>query len=119
MVLFLLIGASYGLYFYLQKNIEQEIKSSMLTNHEARQNDLAIDISQGIQSDMKMILASLNGLAYSKSLQEGQLTGNQTKILMQNTYDQLNNTIDRLFLLDSEGIIKSNIVPKGENKFIG
>ncbi len=118
-ILFLLIGTSYGFYFYLQKNNEQIAKSSLLTNQEARENDIAIDISQGIQSDMKMILASLNGLAYSKYLQEGQLAGNNTKILLQNTYDQINSTIDSLFLLDREGIIKSNIVPKGENEFIG
>jgi hypothetical protein len=54
-------------------------------------------------------------------LQRGQLANNNTRTLLEEAYHQITafTPVDRLFILDKDNIVKINIVPKGENTFVG
>ena len=119
--IFLIIGVSYGLFFYLQKGTEDGIRNSLFEQQEQRQLDSTKAISQHISSDLDSIMARLQGLANSIYLQQGELSDNKTRTLMEEIYLQLNatHTVDRLFLLNKNDISTIALVPKGEKTFIG
>ncbi len=118
---FLIIGLSYGLFFYLQKGTEDGIRNSLFEQQEQRQLDSTKAISQHIGSDLDSVMARLQGLANSIYLQQGELSDNKTRTLMEEIYLQLNatHTVDRLFLLNKNDISTIALVPKGEKTFIG
>ena len=55
-------------------------------------------LSQRISSDLTFMMARLQGLADSSYLQQGDLSSERTKNLLQETYFQINNitAVDRL-----------------------
>ena len=117
----LIIGISYGLFFYFQNNTENNIRNSLFNQQKQRQIDSAEALSNHISSDLDSIMARLQMLANSAILQQGQLSGNETTKLLQEVYRQLNSItkVDRLFILNKDNIATINIIPKGENPFIG
>ncbi|MDQ3853437.1 MAG: hypothetical protein M3299_11440, partial [Thermoproteota archaeon] len=52
-------------------------------------------------------------------LQNGDLSGNETENLLKDTYAEVSSIGDRLFVIDNKNIVRLNIVPQGENPFIG
>jgi len=119
MVLFMLFGSTYIIYFLLQQNTEKEVKESLLFEQEQDQKQAVRFIALNTESDLKMIKATLSGLANSETVQTEPLTSNSTENLMQQSYEQINSIVDRLFLINKTGIIVVNIVPPGEDKFLG
>ena len=61
----------------------------------------------------------LDGLANSLYLQDGHLYGNETKLLIEQKYDQYNYTINRLFILDKNDVVTISLAPKGSETFLG
>lgn len=118
LTLFVLFGSTYFIYFILQQNTELEIKQSLLSEQTQDQAQAVKFIAQNTESDMKLIIATLNGLANSEVVQKS-LTSNQTLQSMYQSYEEINSIVDRLFLLDKTGIILANMVPEGEDKFLG
>jgi len=116
-----LIVISYGLFFYLQNNTESNIRNSLFEQQKQRQIGSALALSQHIGSDLDSIMARVQALANTVYLQQGNLSSNTTKKLMERMYNQMNNItkVDRLFILDENNIARSSIVPKGEEGFIG
>jgi signal transduction histidine kinase len=116
-----LIVISYGLFFYLQNNTESNIRNSLFEQQKQRQIGSALALSQHIGSDLDSIMARVQALANTVYLQQGNLSSNITKKLMERMYNQMNNItkVDRLFILDENNIARSSIVPKGEEGFIG
>ena len=117
----LIIIVSYGLFFYLQTATENDIKNSLIEQQRQRQIESSKAISQNIGSDLDSIMARLQMLAISEDLQQGQLSDNNTRILLEEVYSQVTaiTPVDRLFILDKDNIVRMNIVPKGENTFVG
>jgi signal transduction histidine kinase len=117
----LIIIISYGLFFYLQTATENDIKNSLIEQQRQRQIESSKAISQNIGSDLDSIMARLQMLAISEDLQQGQLSDNNTRILLEEVYSQVTaiTPVDRLFILDKDNIVRMNIVPKGENTFVG
>jgi hypothetical protein len=76
-------------------------------------------IANNIRSDSQLALSHLRGLANSLCLQNGDLSGNATENLLKDTYNEVNGIGDRLFVIDNKNIVRLNIVPQGENPFIG
>ena len=103
----LIIAVSYGLFFYLQKGTEDSIRNRLFEQQEQRQLDSTRAISQHISSDLDSVMARLQGLANSIYLQQGELSDNKTKTLMEEIYHQVNatHTVDRLFLLNKNKLI--------------
>ena len=117
----LIIGISYGLFFYFQNNTENNIRNSLFNQQKQRQIDATEALSRHISSDLDSIMARLQMLANSAVLQEGELSGNETTELLQEVYNQINSITptDRLFILNKDNIATINIIPKGEKSFVG
>jgi hypothetical protein len=65
-------------------------------------------------------MARLQGLAGSSSLQQADLSSDNTRKLLHEMYLQINNitTADRLFILNKNDIVMINLVPKGQKTFV-
>ena len=117
----LIIGISYGLFFYFQNNTENNIRNSLFYQQKQRQIDATEALSHHISSDLDSIMARLQMLANSAVSQEGKLSGNETTKLLQEVYNQINSIspADRLFILNKDNIATINIIPEGEKSFVG
>jgi signal transduction histidine kinase len=117
----LIIGISYGLFFYFQNNTENNIRNSLFYQQKQRQIDATEALSHHISSDLDSIMARLQMLANSAVSQEGKLSGNETTKLLQEVYNQINSITpaDRLFILNKDNIATINIIPEGEKSFVG
>src|SRR6476620_1943108 len=116
-----IISVSFILFFYLQYQTEQSIKDNILTQQIQNQNDITRSLSQHIQSDLNLIMAKLQGLAFSTYIQQGNFQSNDTKNFIQIYYQEINSTspVDRIFLLDAKGENKVDMVPKGQLSYLG
>jgi signal transduction histidine kinase len=117
----IIISISFILFFYFQQQTEQSIRDNILEQQIQNQKDNSKSLAQHMESDLNLIMARLQGLAYSIFLQSGDFESNGTKNFMQNYYRQINSTspVDSLFIIDSKGILKTNIVPKNFPSFVG
>jgi hypothetical protein len=96
----LIIAISYGLFFYLQNNTENNIRNSLFEQQRERQIESTEALSRHIGSDLDLIMSKLEPLANSDTLQQGNLAGNITREALEKIYDQINSStpIDRLFI---------------------
>ncbi len=115
----LIVVISYALFFYLQNITENNIKNRLFDQQKQKQLDSTKAISQHISSDLDSVMARLQGLANSVYLQNGLVSDNKTKRLMEDNYQQINSIVDRLFILDKNNIVKINLVPMGQKNFLG
>jgi signal transduction histidine kinase len=115
----LIVIISYGLFFYLQSSTETNIKTNLFDEQKQRQTDSTRAVSQHASSDLKLVLTSLKNLANYGYIQQGELTNDKARSLLQETYLQINSILDRLFIVDKNGIVMVNMVPKGETTFVG
>ena len=115
----LIITISYGLFFYLQDTNEKRIRNDLVTQQRERQIDLTRTLSQHIGSDLTLISSRLEGLSNSMYLQQGDLTSNKTKGLIESNFLESDNIIDRLLTVNKENVITIDIGPTGERTFAG
>lgn len=115
----IIIVISYSLFFYLQNITENNIKIRLFDQQKQRQLESTKAISQHVSSDLDSVMARLQGLSNSVYLQNGQVSDNKTKKLIEEAYLQVNSIVDRLFILDKNNIVKINLVPTGQKNFIG
>ena len=108
---------SYGLFFYLQYIIEKDTKDRLVGQQIQQQIKSTNEVSRHISSDLDSIAAVLHGLSNSVYLQQGDLSSDKTKKLMEETYSHINNitVVDRLFILDKNNMATLFLVPKGQN----
>ena len=100
----LIVVISYGGFFYLQGDTENKIENSLFEQQKERQIQITKAISQHISSDLDSIMIRLKVLGDSVSGQQGELSSNNTKRIMNDTYFQINKigSADRLFILDKD-----------------
>jgi hypothetical protein len=115
----LIVVTSYALFSYLQYTTENNIKNRLFDQQKQSQFESTKALSEHISSDLGSVMARLPGLANSAYLQNGQVSDNKTKRLMEESYHQINSTADRLFILDKNNVLKINMVPDGQKSFIG
>ena len=117
----LIIAVSYGLFFYLQNNTENNIRNSLFEQQKQRQIESTKALSNHIASDLDLIMSKLELLANSGTLQQGNLVGNKTTEELEKTYQQINSKtpLDRLFILDKNNIVKSSIAANDLPRFVG
>jgi signal transduction histidine kinase len=117
----LIIAVSYGLFFYLQSNTENNIRNSLFEQQKQRQIESTKALSNHIASDLDLIMSKLELLANSGTLQQGNLVGNKTTEELEKTYQQINSKtpLDRLFILDKNNIVKSSIAANDLPRFVG
>ena len=61
----IIISISFILFFYFQQQTEQSIKDNIFAQQIQNQKDATRSLAQHIQSDLNLIMAKLQGLAYS------------------------------------------------------
>ena len=117
----IIISISFTLFFYFQQQSENSIKNTIFEQQKKNQMDTTKAISENIKSNLILIMASLQGLADSKYLQQGDFLSNNTRSFLENRYHEINEItpVDRLFILDKNGIARMNVVSKGELTYIG
>ena len=117
----IIISISFLLFFYFQQKTEQSIKDNILAQQIQNQKDLGISLAQHIQSDFNLIMAKLEGLSHSTYIQSGDFQSNDTRNFLQNYYRVINSSspVDRLFILDANGVNKVDMIPKGQHSFVG
>jgi signal transduction histidine kinase len=115
-----IIISSFSLFFYQQNITEQNIKDSIFNQYKNRQIESTQIISERIESDLKLIMSLLQGIADSVPLQQGELYGDRIQKLMNEKFDRINNItkVDGLFVADEDNIITYNIVSEGKRSFV-
>jgi hypothetical protein len=114
-----IISISYGLFFYFQDVTERNVKNNLFAQQRDRQIEATRTLSQHIGSDLGLVEARLESLSNSIYLQQGDLTSNKTKALMQDNFLKINSIIDHLFVVNKNNIITIDIAPKGAKTFAG
>jgi hypothetical protein len=112
----LIISISYGLFFYFQDITERNVKSNLFAQQRDRQIITTRDVSQHIASDLSLVTARLDGLSNSIHLQQGDLTNNKTKELMQDNFLNIDRIVDHLFVVNKKTI---DIAARGATTFVG
>jgi len=119
----IIITISYGLFFYLQDNIENNLGNQLFEQQEKLQIESTLALSRHIGSDLDSIMARLQMLANSDLLQQGDFSSNKTVDLLEKTYTQISTVtpISRLLLLNADNIATINIIsPEGlRETFVG
>jgi signal transduction histidine kinase len=117
----LIIIISFSLFFYFQQETEHQIRNGIFEQYKKNQEENTRALAQHIQSDLGSIEARLQGLAYSRIIQEVELTSQDTRSIMAEYYQQISSItpIDRLFVLDKNGVSKMGIAPEGKPVYTG
>ena len=117
----LIIAVSYGLFFYLQNNTENNIRNSLFQQQRERQVEFTQTLSRHIGSDLDLIMSKLELLASSDTLQQGNLVGNETTEVLEKIYHQINSItpLDRLFILDKNNVVASSIAAGDLPRYVG
>jgi hypothetical protein len=117
----LIIAVSYGLFFYLQNNTENNIRNSLFQQQKERQVEFAQTLSRHIGSDLDLIMSKLELLAGSDTLQQGNLVGNETTEVLEKIYHQINSItpLDRLFILNKNNVVASSIAAGDLPRYVG
>ncbi|MDQ3909514.1 MAG: cache domain-containing protein [Thermoproteota archaeon] len=113
------IVCSNVLLFLIQNAIEGELRMTTFERQRELQLQSTKEIAQHIGSDVTLVLSMLNGLANSLYLQQGELGSEGTTSLLEETYANSNLTIDRLFILDSNGTMVASLASKPSEFFLG
>ena len=95
----LIISISYGLFFYFQDSTERIVKNNLFAQQRDRQIIATRDLSQHIASDLSLVTARLDGLSNSIYLEQGDLSSNETKKLMQDNFLKIHRVQQIIFLL--------------------
>lgn len=105
---------SNGLLFYLQNSIEDDLKKGVFDQQKQLQIQSTKEIAQHVQSDVRLVMSMLYGLANSGEVQSGNLGDDKTRKLLQDTFDAYNLTIDRLFILDKNDSLVASVTHSAE-----
>jgi hypothetical protein len=116
-IMFIII-LSNGLLFYFQNLTENEIRNNLFEQEKERQIQATREITQHVGSDISLVMGMLDGLGNSIYLQQGQLSSDNARKLLQEKYVQFNNTIDRLFILNKDNIMTLSLAPTGSDTFL-
>jgi signal transduction histidine kinase len=101
----LIIISSYVLFFYFQREIQEQVKLQLFKDQAERQLGSTQQIAAHMGSDLTLVLSILDGISNSKYLQEGQFYGQEIRQLATEKYAQMSETVDRLFILNNEDIV--------------
>ena len=113
----LILSLSFGLFIYYQ-NIAESIRYNFIEEEKKRQFESTKTVSNHIESDLNRVIAMLDGLANSKYLQEENLTGNELEALLKEKYDDYHGIINRLFVIDKDGVVRTSFAPKGSETIL-
>ena len=121
----LIIISSYAMFFYFQRQTQEQLNSQLFEEQKERQQGSTQQIANHIGSDLTLILSIIDGVSNSKYLQEGEFYGQEIKQLATEKYAQMSDRVDSLFILNNEDIVvggagnltsgRSTIAPVGND----
>ncbi|CAN5385228.1 hypothetical protein BH18THE2_BH18THE2_36510 [soil metagenome] len=116
-----IVSISYGLFFYLQNNTENNIRNSLFEQQKQQQIHSTESLSRHVGSSFDSIMARLQAVSYSDLLQQGDTSSSKTKRLLQEMHTQIDTItpIDRLLILDNNEIVTVDVTTEGEETFVG
>lgn len=103
----LIIISSYALFFYFQRETQDQLKSQLFDDQKERQLGATQQIADHMGSDLTLFQSILDGISNSKYLQEGQLYDQEIRQLATEKYAQMSESVDSLFILNNEDIVVS------------
>jgi len=115
----LILSLSVGLLIYNQSITEESVRDRFIEEEKERQLESTKSISNHIQSDLNLVIAMLDGLATSKYFQEGDLMGTEPETLLREKYVGYSEIVNRLFVIDKDGIVRMSLAPRGTETFLG
>ena len=115
----LILSLSVGLLIYNQSITEESVRDRFIEEEKERQLESTKSISNHIQSDLNLVITMLDGLATSKYFQEGDLMGPEPEMLLKEKYDDYDGIVNRLFVIDEDGVVRMSIAPRGTETFLG
>jgi HK/GC/Chemotaxis protein-like, sensor domain len=115
----LILCLSFGLYIYYQTITEESIRNRFTEEEKKGQLESTKTISNHIHSDLSLVIAMLDGLANSKYFQEGHLMGDEPERLLKEKYDDYNDIVNRLFVIDKDGLVRMSFAPQGTETLLG
>ncbi len=112
--------SSYGLFFFLQRDNEKNIRESIFEQELERQTNSTRSVSQHIGSDLRLISSMLQDLAGSVYLQNEKFLGYKLNNLVDKKFRQLNSVtrVDSIMITDKDGIINIHKALKGLQTFV-
>ncbi len=115
----LILSLSLGLLIYYQSITEESVRDQLIEEEKDRQLESTKSISNHIGSDLNLVVEMLDGLASSKYLQAGNLTGTESEKLLEEKYVDYRDVISRLFVIDKDGVVRTSLAPQGIETFLG
>ena len=115
----LILSLSVGLLIYNQSITEESVRDRFIEEEKERQLESTKSISNHIQSDLNLVITMLDGLATSKYFQEGDLMGTEPETLLKEKYFGYSDIVNRLFVIDKDGIVRMSLAPRGTETFLG
>ena len=115
----LILSLSVGLLIYNQSITEESVRDRFIEEEKERQLESTKSISNHIQSDLNLVIAMLDGLATSKYFQEGDLMGTEPETLLREKYVGYSEIVNRLFVIDKDGVVRMSLAPRGTETFLG
>jgi hypothetical protein len=117
----IIITVSIGLFYYFQQETEKQIRDSIFELQQDNQIRTTKAIAENIKSDLNLIMAKLQSSSYSKQLQQQGTPSYNTYNILKHHYNQINNitSLDRLFLIDNNGISKMSVISQGQQNHNG
>ncbi len=115
----LILSLSVGLLIYNQSITEESDRDRFIEEEKERQLESTKSISNHIQSDLNLVITMLDGLATSKYFQEGDLMGPEPEMLLKEKYDDYDDIVNRLFVIDKDGVVRMSGAPRGTETFLG
>ena len=115
----LILSLSVGLLIYNQSITEESVRDRFIEEEKERQLESTKSISNYIQSDLNLVITMLDGLATSKYFQEGDLMGTEPETLLKEKYFGYSDIVNRLFVIDKDGVVRMSLAPRGTETFLG
>lgn len=121
-------------YFYLQQVNEKATLDSLLNQHIALQNQTGKSIANSLGTDLSSMRDLMENVAHlesekyaiSNALQFSNISNSNSNHLLSflnneinHTYNLVKQKADRLYIINSTGIVTSSFAPSGEEKFLG
>lgn len=113
-----LAAFSFALFFYIQQRAQDDVKASLFERQKDVQQEATRRISEHIESDLTLVINTIEGLANSHYLQQGDLYSNNARSLIEEKYNELNPRINRLLILDENNVVTVSHAPPNLETFL-
>jgi signal transduction histidine kinase len=117
----LIFSIAFGLYFFFRGSAEDSVRELLFEQQKQQQIEKIKSLSEQVESDLDRVVMRLELLAREPALQNGELSTQETSMLVKQAESDINSQItpiDTLGLLNSSNILV-NISPDEYRKYIG